>query len=87
VTKVLETLAAFAEEYSPDRGGEHLKTALLAAVLTEQQPRIPAAEVIDLVANHPWDPRLFNAIKERDRLLDEVSFAALEAEQDGQVPA
>lgn len=87
MTKVLETLAAFAHEYSPERGGEHLRTALLAAVLTEQQPGIPAAEAINLAANHPWDPRLFYAIKERDRLLDQVSLAALEAEQDAEVPA
>ncbi|MFB4265393.1 hypothetical protein [Nonomuraea sp. GTA35] len=86
MTKVLETLAAYTQEYLCDSGGGHLKTALLAAVLTEQQ-QIPAAEAIDLAAHEPWDPRVREASQEKDRLLHQAWLAAMAAEQDGQVPA
>ncbi|GAA2860990.1 hypothetical protein [Nonomuraea rubra] len=81
MTKVLETLAAYAHEYGLDNGGGHLRTALLAACLTERQPEIPAAEVIALAAGDPWDPRVREASQEKDRLLDAASLAALLAEQ------
>ncbi|RSN12863.1 hypothetical protein DMB42_11845 [Nonomuraea sp. WAC 01424] len=74
MNKVLETLAAYTYAHQLDQGGTHLRTALLAAVLTERHKLTPG-EALDLACGYSFDDRVRPAGDETDRLIDQARRA------------
>jgi hypothetical protein len=82
----LETFATYTAVHQLDAGGSHLRTALLAAILTHQLGMDPA-EAIDLVTYDAFDDRVRAAGFEADELIDRARRAAMTAEYGEEVPA
>jgi hypothetical protein len=82
----LETLATFTYAHELDLGGNLLRTALLAQILTDQLGLEPAV-AIDLAENDAFDGRVRAASFEADLLIEQARRAALAAEYGEAVPA
>ncbi|MFC4006538.1 hypothetical protein ACFOY2_04855 [Nonomuraea purpurea] len=75
----LGTLALYTYLYRPDSGGGHLRTALLAQILTDQHGIVPD-EAIELARLDAFDERVRAAGSEADRLIADAERKALAAE-------
>lgn len=75
----LETLATFTYVHERDLGGNLLRTALLAQILTDRLG-LDADEAIDLATRDAFDDRVRAASFEAEELIDRVRRAVLAAE-------
>ena len=75
----LEAIAAYAAEYGTDTGGHYLRSALVAALVADRHLVAPVAAV-ELARFEPYDPRVEDAAREADRLIEVRRREALAAE-------
>lgn len=75
MTAALEALAAYTSVYESDHGGQHLRTALLAVILSHHFELTPEM-AIDLAVNDAFDDRVRAAGHEADRLIAQVRRTA-----------
>jgi hypothetical protein len=76
--RILDVAAAYAAEYHLDRGGQHLRTLLLAVLIADANPGLTADEAIELAARDAFDPRVEAASEAADALFDRA-----QADEDG----
>lgn len=86
MTAALEALAAYTSVYESDHGGQHLRTALLAAILSHRLGLDPA-KAIDLAVYESFDDRVKAAGFEANDLIAQARRAAAVIPRGEAVPA